>query len=496
MRAVLDPYAYSVLPQAPRPAPADANGFSRMIPDQQDTPAQTLTLSGDNSSDSSTTDATSSNTDNQDDANKDASNKPVSVDPSVQWINAQIMAFKIKGVDQTTNPDGSVSSNFTTKIYYGTKPPTTPDDLAKGLTPPATVATDPTKASVTDGSNPAVDPNALPVVASPPVPVDPNALPVTPPPPVSVDPSVKPTDVKDPSTKVATTPVDATPTDPAKVVVDDPGIVAQVLPQDPATNLNPPDPSNPDGTVTAKADPSSISPSDSGAVTSLGVRTAHAGHQAGANAGDSSPDDRSSDPSPFASQSTSQPSVTIPSIDTNLVVPADKQLAPSLGRELVSTAQGMSALERALQATDQAQAAPAMLKTLNVQLSPADLGNVSVRLSLQGSALDLHMSVDQGKTRDLIERDRHVISDSLSRVGYSVGTLTVEQTSATGKSDMSSAGQSFSSNSSQDGSSGRQSSGSGSQNSPGSGRGSAWGDPEAVPANAAGRPVRGQGVFI
>ena len=504
MRAFLDPYAFSVAPQAPRPSVRDANSFSRMIPEQADTPAPIPASAS--STDGTSTDTTNGNADNQDTTNQDPANKPVAVDPSVQWINAQLMAFKIKGTEQTTNPDGTVSTNYTTQLYFGTKPPTTPDELAKGLTPPGTVVADPSKTPVTDGSKPVVDPNVIPVTSTPPTVIDPTVKPTdgTDPsvkPTDGTDPSVKPTDGTDPSIIVATKPVDPTsadPTsvDPATVVTNDPGLVTQVLPKEPVTDPAPIDPNSTDGTVTATTDPSVMTPSDVGPTTTLGVRAAHAGHESGANRGGSGPDDHSSDPAATASQSPTQPSVTVASMDTSLVVPADKQLAPSLGRELVSTAQGMTALERVLQATDQSQTAPAMLKTLNVQLSPADLGNVSVRLSLQGSALDLHLSVDQGKTRDLIERDRHVISDSLSQVGYSVGTLTVEQTSSTGSSNMSSAGQSFSSNTSQDGSSGRQYSGSGSGQSPGNGRGSAWLDPEAVPVPASGRPLRGQGVFI
>ena len=77
----------------------------------------------------------------------------------------------------------------------------------------------------------------------------------------------------------------------------------------------------------------------------------------------------------------------------------------------------MSAVERVQQATDQAQVPTSMLKVLNVQLAPPDLGNVSVRLSLEGSAIDVHMTADQSRTRTLIERDRHVIADSLTKVG-------------------------------------------------------------------------------
>gem|GEM_PF-5156833 len=498
MRAFLDPYAFSVAPQAPRPSVRDANSFSRMIPEQADTPAPAPAPApaSASSTDGTSTDTTNGNADNQDTTNQDPANKPVAVDPSVQWINAQLMAFKIKGTEQTTNPDGTVSTNYTTQLYFGTKPPTTPDELAKGLTPPGTVVSDPSKTPITDGSKPVVDPNVIPVTSTPPTVIDPTVKPTD-----GTDPSVKPTDGTDPSTIVATKPVDPTPADPtsvdpATVVTNDPGLVTQVLPKEPVTDPAPIDPNSTDGTVTATTDPSGMTPSDVGPTTTLGVRAAHAGHESGANRGGSGPDDHASDPAATASPSPAQPSVTVASMDTSLVVPADKQLAPSLGRELVSTAQGMTALERVLQATDQSQTAPAMLKTLNVQLSPADLGNVSVSLSLQGSALDLHLSVDQGKTRDLIERDRHVISDSLSQVGYSVGTLTVEQTSSTGSSNMSSAGQSFSSNTSQDGSSGRQYSGSGSGQSPGNGRGSAWRDPEAIPVPASGRPLRGQGVFI
>jgi hypothetical protein len=256
------------------------------------------------------------------------------------------------------------------------------------------------------------------------------------------------------------------------------------------------------------ADPQSIdvTPGENSSRAPAGVTHAHASTSGDMGSGlsggseDASTGDGSAGDSPVPALQAGLPpgqGTTAGVTQTHLAVPADHQLAPTLGLELASTAQGMSALDRVLQATDQSQAPGPMLKVLNLQLAPPDLGAVSVRLSLEGSAIDVHMSVDQGRTRTLIERERHVIADSLTKVGYSVNTLTVEQSSATGDSNMSSAGQTFSSNHGFDGSSGRQSNGAGgfggSQGQ--STRATGFMDNDAGAAAPA-RPANGPGLFV
>jgi chemotaxis protein MotD len=406
---------------------------------------------------------------------QDAPADPTQPD-SVQWLAAQMLAFKTKEPVQTVQEDGSVQTTIKTSIV---------------TLPKAAVE----QGAATADGVPTLDPQTGLLVMKPvtggatgdkPATGD---LPVT---PVDTPPDTTPP-IDHPDTPVAVTPgatappVDVpadplaggVPQDPAQVdptadpsVVDpaatDPTLVAETMPTDPL----PPD----EGDIL----PASDDPVEDGSTPGLGQSrsaAATAGSQisvgrasdvssgsAGAKQGGDLASGSQKDNGAFDAQSlTATPAptatiagVTAPPMQVQLAVPADRQLVPSIGAEIASTAQGMSALERVIQANDQAQANTPVMKVLNVQLSPADLGNVSMRLSLEGTSLDVHMSVDQGRTRSLIERDRHMIADSLAKVGYSVGTLTIEQTSASSNSNMSSAGQSFTSNSGYDGSSGRQ----------------------------------------
>ena len=313
-----------------------------------------------------------------------------------------------------------------------------------------------------------------------------------------IDPSV--TGATDP-TKIESPDVSTPPPVDPTLVAEQPATTAPVDP-DTVVSATSPDDGSADRQPTATAGTSDA--------TATGARYAvgHAGAASGGSAGsgfsdgsgsNSKGDDKSSDPSVNSVQAQpAQPSMTA-ATQVHIAVPAEHQLAPSIGIEIATTAQGMSAVERVQQATDQAQVPTSMLKVLNVQLAPPDLGNVSVRLSLEGSAIDVHMTADQSRTRTLIERDRHVIADSLTKVGYSVNTLTIDQTSATSDSNMSSAGQSFSSNNSFDGSSGRQSNGAGEFGRPQreAGRNGGFMDADgSIPAAPPRRPGASRGVFV
>jgi flagellar hook-length control protein FliK len=407
---------------------------------------------------------------------KDTPADPTQPD-SVQWLAAQMLAFKTKEPVQTVQEDGSIQTTVKTSIVTLPKAaleqgaatadgvPTLDPQTGLLVMKPVTGGT--TGDKPTTGDLP-VDAPPTDVVETPPVDKPPTDQPDT---PVAVDPGAAAPPVDPPVAEVPKDPAVVDPaTDPSVVdpAATDPTLVAETMPTDPLPPA--------DGDILPTADDptedgstpgvgqSRLAAATAGSQVSMGrasdVSSGSAGaRQGGDLASGSQKDDGATDaqsmsatPAPTATIA----GVTAPPMQVQLAVPADRQLVPSIGAEVASTAQGMSALERVIQANDQAQASTPVMKVLNVQLSPADLGNVSMRLSLEGTSLDVHMSVDQGRTRSLIERDRHMIADSLAKVGYSVGTLTIEQTSASSNSNMSSAGQSFTSNSGYDGSSGRQ----------------------------------------
>lgn len=67
----------------------------------------------------------------------------------------------------------------------------------------------------------------------------------------------------------------------------------------------------------------------------------------------------------------------------------------------------------------------APLRVLQVQLQPAELGIVTISLSLKADALELHIDAMRADTADLLRRDREVLSDLLRQTGYDVDTVSV-----------------------------------------------------------------------
>ena len=65
------------------------------------------------------------------------------------------------------------------------------------------------------------------------------------------------------------------------------------------------------------------------------------------------------------------------------------------------------------------------LKVLTVQLHPAELGVVTVRIALRNDTLELQIETDRRDTARLVHADREALSSQLRSAGYGVETLTV-----------------------------------------------------------------------
>lgn len=72
-----------------------------------------------------------------------------------------------------------------------------------------------------------------------------------------------------------------------------------------------------------------------------------------------------------------------------------------------------------------ARPAPA-LKVLHIQLQPAELGTVTVRMSLKQDALELQLDVRNQEPAQLLRRDQEVIAKALQSAGYSLDGLSVQ----------------------------------------------------------------------
>jgi flagellar hook-length control protein FliK len=62
---------------------------------------------------------------------------------------------------------------------------------------------------------------------------------------------------------------------------------------------------------------------------------------------------------------------------------------------------------------------------LTVQLHPAELGVVTIRIALKNDALELQIETDRRDTARLVHADREMLSSLLRSAGYNVETMTV-----------------------------------------------------------------------
>jgi chemotaxis protein MotD len=70
------------------------------------------------------------------------------------------------------------------------------------------------------------------------------------------------------------------------------------------------------------------------------------------------------------------------------------------------------------------------LKVLHLQLEPADLGVVTVRVALKDQAISLHLEASHLDTARVIERDREVLANALKSAGYLVDGITSQPAEA------------------------------------------------------------------
>src|SRR5690606_40868425 len=56
-----------------------------------------------------------------------------------------------------------------------------------------------------------------------------------------------------------------------------------------------------------------------------------------------------------------------------------------------------------------------VVRVLQIELEPPELGTVSIRLKLESQALELRISADQAGTADLIRRDQSMLTRSEER---------------------------------------------------------------------------------
>jgi len=95
--------------------------------------------------------------------------------------------------------------------------------------------------------------------------------------------------------------------------------------------------------------------------------------------------------------------------------------AQQVAQRIASEAASTPAFARHLAGADQPVGKPA-LKILQIQLQPADLGTVTVRMEMKDADLVLHVEADRAATAEMIRSDQDSLSKLLRASGYNVDT--------------------------------------------------------------------------
>lgn len=73
------------------------------------------------------------------------------------------------------------------------------------------------------------------------------------------------------------------------------------------------------------------------------------------------------------------------------------------------------------------------VKVLQIELKPASLGAVTVRIALKDNAVTVHLEAQRADTLEAIERDREALAGSLRSAGYTVDSITSSVQSDAGR---------------------------------------------------------------
>jgi chemotaxis protein MotD len=104
-------------------------------------------------------------------------------------------------------------------------------------------------------------------------------------------------------------------------------------------------------------------------------------------------------------------------------LPVSHQAAERIVAELKASADPSTTSAATIR--QDAGAAPAPIRVLHIQLQPPELGLLTVKLSLQGNALDIKLEAAEQRTVRMLEADRDRLSDMLRVAGYAVDGLAV-----------------------------------------------------------------------
>lgn len=129
-----------------------------------------------------------------------------------------------------------------------------------------------------------------------------------------------------------------------------------------------------------------------------------------------------------SSQVTGETKVTVLRTETHLPVTGHtlpmQQIAERLAAELGAVETSNTTFDTASLSSASVKPQSAV-KVLHIQLQPAELGTVTVRMVLTRDALEVQLDVSRQETAQLLQQDREVLSKVLQSTGYVLDGLTV-----------------------------------------------------------------------
>lgn len=117
-------------------------------------------------------------------------------------------------------------------------------------------------------------------------------------------------------------------------------------------------------------------------------------------------------------------------IDTGLIAtddPASGAVQPptqQIANRITTEISAFEVVDR-VQAEQTQVATKPVLKVLQIQLQPAELGTVTVRMELREAGLELHVEVANAETAEIIRGDKDTLSNLLRSSGYNVDASSI-----------------------------------------------------------------------
>lgn len=120
--------------------------------------------------------------------------------------------------------------------------------------------------------------------------------------------------------------------------------------------------------------------------------------------------------------------VTVIKQETHFAPPSQLSLAQQITDRIIGQSDKLDTRIASPDVITNSKPAETSVKVLQIQLSPPDLGMLTMRMSLKADVLNLHLQTANPKTAALIQSDREALAGLLRVAGYMVDGLQIQVT--------------------------------------------------------------------